>query len=95
MVLNLFVPWPISRTTNLVGPVYCSSQSFPCAVAHFNCVTFFVALFDYVGDVIMTKILGSALELMAAEVVQKKVIASPVPRMVNPRVESELICKGK
>ena len=57
----------------------------------------FVAYFNYVSDVMMTKLLGSASELMAAEVIskQKKVIVSPVPRMASPRAESELICKGK
>ena len=47
----------------------------------------FVAHFDYVGDVMMTKLLGLASELMGAEVITKKikkVIASPLPRMASP-----------
>ena len=44
----------------------------------------------------MTKLLGLLSERMAAKVIsKKKVIASPVPRMVSPRSESELIYKGK
>ena len=44
----------------------------------------------------MTKLLGLASELMAAEVIcKKKGIASPVPTMASPRAESELIYKGK
>ena len=58
----------------------------------------FVADFDYVGDVMMTKLLGTASELLAEEMISKKkskVIASPVPRMARPREELKLICKGK
>ena len=56
----------------------------------------FVAHFDYICDVMMTKLLGSASELMAVEVVSKnKVIASPVLRMAGLKVESELIYQGK
>ena len=55
-----------------------------------------VAHFNYVCNAIMTKLLRLSSELMAAEVIsKKKVIASPVPRMVSPRTESELIYKGK
>ena len=47
-----------------------------------------MAHFEYVGDVMMMKLLGLALEFMTAEVISKKikkVIASPVPRMASPR----------
>ena len=56
----------------------------------------FVAHFDFVGDVMMTKWLGLASELMVAEVIsKKKVTASPMPRMASPRAESELMRKEK
>ena len=56
----------------------------------------FVAHFDYVGDVMTTKLLGSASKLMAAEVISKgKKKFIPVPRMASTRAELELICKGK
>ena len=44
----------------------------------------------------MTKLLGLSSERMAAEMIsKKKVVASPVPRMVSQRSESELMYKGK
>ena len=72
------------------------------AVAHFEDPQIFVAQFlavvhfEYVCDVVMTKLLGLASQLMAAEVISKKeVIASLLLRMVSPRAGSKLIYKGK
>ena len=53
---------PFRGATIFCGPVYCRGQPFPCAVAHF----------DYICDVMMTKLLGLASELMAAGVISKK-----------------------
>ena len=44
----------------------------PPIVAHFKRSHIFVAHFDYVCDMMMTKLLGSASELMAAGVISKK-----------------------
>ena len=54
-------------------------------VAHFMGQHIFVVHFDCVWGVMMTKLVGISSERMAAEVIsKKKVIASPVPRMISP-----------
>ena len=55
-----------------------------------------VAHFHNIYDVMMAMSLGSASDLLAAEVIsKKKIIAFSVPRMAGSHVESELIYKGK
>ena len=72
------MPGPFRGAANLCGSVSCRGQPFPCAVTHFKGPQIFVAHFNYVCDVKMTKLLGLGSELMAAEVISKnkKVTAS-------------------
>ena len=68
------------------------------ALAHFEEPQITVAHFDFICDVMMTKLLGLASEVMVAEMIfkrKKKFIATPVPRMASLRAKLDLIYKVK
>ena len=60
--------WPILRSHKFLWPGFLPWSTFPCTVAHF----------DYVCDVMVTKLVGFASELIAAEVICKKKDSLPL-----------------